>query len=96
MESYKKHDFEEKARSLEVFQPGLPINYGDFQNNNGNVNDALNSQISPIFGDKGTYQFDAPVLTGSFNDWEEPQKMMRVHDFTAFVDKQKTEYIKML
>ena len=35
-------------------------------------------------------------MTGSFNGYEEPAEMIPVKEFTAFVDKRKTEYMEHL
>ena len=43
---------------------------------------------------KDEYEWDTPILTGSYSGYEEPQKMLHIRDFTAFVDKRKSEYME--
>lgn len=39
---------------------------------------------------------DAPIILGSYNDWEFPTKMMRIEQYTHRIDKQKPEFVKSL
>ena len=78
-------EFEEKKRILDHYDPSEASR--ECMLNAGNV---PNPNQQPI---PDEVQWDAPILTGSFNEYEEPQEMMRIKDFTAFVDKRKEEYM---
>jgi hypothetical protein len=40
--------------------------------------------------------WDAPILSGSFNNWEEPQKMVPLREFAKQIDRKKPEYMQSL
>ena len=42
------------------------------------------------------FQHDCPMMTGSFNGWEEPCRMIPVREFSHFVDKKKPEFFAEL
>ena len=63
-----------------------------------------NSRILVSRGDESSdmnsamrkHDHKSPIFTGSFNGWEDPARMIRVKDFSHFIDKRKTEFILSL
>ena len=42
------------------------------------------------------YRHQCPLFTGSFNNWEEPCRMIRVKDFSHFIERRKVQYLTQL
>ena len=42
------------------------------------------------------YEHKAPLLTGSFCNWEEPTRMIRAKDFSHFIERKKVEFLQKL
>ena len=41
-------------------------------------------------------EYFCPIFAGSFNGWEEPSRMIRVKEFSHFMDRKKTEFFQQL
>ena len=103
MTSQQLTDFNDKSRCMDLFTPGempmrgakkkAPANLNRGQapmvssptNNNNQQQQQQKSAVA------AQYKHVHPMLTGSFNGWEEPQRMLPVREFTHFIDRKKPE-----
>lgn len=93
-------EFEEKKRCLELYVPrSLPeksraaIEETKNAENNllrvGGLDDDMTGQIRK-------YNHRCPVMTGSYSNWEEPARMIRIKDFCHYIEKHKVEFFTFL